>query len=269
MKKKKILFVSYGVNPYVNGSVCASESFKLLKKVNSAGNEVRMFMPRYGHINERKYQLHEVIRLSGMNIVVDDTDHPLIVKVASIPNERLQVYFIDNEEYFKRKKLFEDDKGIMFKDNDERILFFIKSVLETVKNSNWIPDIIHIHGWLGYLLPFYLNTHYKNDPAFSSIKIVVSVYNDYFHGVMDSIADKMKYDGIPNEKIGYFDTADYSSLLKSAIDNSHFVIKGELEEFDDNIKNILEKYPDLDVLQSPEDDKEYVSFYQELYAKDM
>lgn len=140
--------------------------------------EIRSFVPRYGIINERKNQLHEVIRLSGMNIVIDDVDRPLIIKVASLPSARMQVYFIDNEDYFHRKALFEDASGNFFKDNGQRAVFFAKGVLETVKKLRWSPDIVHCSGWMSHLLPFYLKTTYKDDPIFSSSKVVLSLFND-------------------------------------------------------------------------------------------
>ena len=156
MKNKRILYVSSEVIPYLPETEIASMSFEVPQMVNSKGGQIRIFMPRYGNINERRHQLHEVIRLSGMNLVINDFDMPLIIKVASIPKERIQVYFIDNEEYFKRKATFTDEDGNLFADNDERAIFFAKGVVETVKKLNWAPDIIHVHGWLASLLPLYL-----------------------------------------------------------------------------------------------------------------
>ena len=160
MKNKRILYVSSEVIPYLPETEIASMSFEVPQMVNSKGGQIRIFMPRYGNINERRHQLHEVIRLSGMNLVINDFDMPLIIKVASIPKERIQVYFIDNEEYFKRKATFTDEDGNLFADNDERAIFFAKGVVETVKKLNWAPDIIHVHGWLASLLPLYLKRYY-------------------------------------------------------------------------------------------------------------
>ena len=161
MKDKKVLIISSEVVPYLPQTQQAVNAFKIPKSVNDNGGQTRIFVPRYGLINERRHQLHEVIRLSGMNLVVNDMDTPLIIKVASIPKERMQVYFIDNEEYFKRKGILRDPNEKLFKDNDERMIFFTKGVIETVKKLNWSPDIIHLHGWFTSLFPLYLKTYYQ------------------------------------------------------------------------------------------------------------
>jgi starch synthase len=153
MKEKRILYVSSEVVPYLAENEVSLMSYDVPKMINDQGGQIRIFMPRYGNINERRHQLHEVIRLSGMNLVVNDLDMPLIIKVASIPKERIQVYFIDNDEYFKRKATFADEEGVLYPDNDERAIFFAKGVVETVKKLNWVPDIIHVHGWLAGMLP--------------------------------------------------------------------------------------------------------------------
>ena len=158
MKDKRILYVSSEVIPYLPETEISSMSFEAPRMVNKQGGQIRIFMPRYGNINERRHQLHEVIRLSGINLVINDLDMPLIIKVASIPKERIQVYFIDNEDYFKRKATLKDENGKLFADNDERAIFFAKGVIETVKKLNWSPDIIHVHGWLASLLPLYLSS---------------------------------------------------------------------------------------------------------------
>ena len=153
MKDKRVLIISSEVVPYLPQTDQAIKSFQIPKTVNENGGQTRIFMPRYGLINERRHQLHEVIRLSGMNLIIDDIDMPLIIKVASIPKERMQVYFIDNEDYFKRKSLLLDKDDKLLKDNDERMIFFTKGVIETVKKLNWMPDIIHLHGWFASLFP--------------------------------------------------------------------------------------------------------------------
>ena len=182
MKDKRILYVSSEVIPYLPETEISSMSFEAPRMVNNNEGQIRIFMPRYGNINERRHQLHEVIRLSGMNLVINDLDMPLIIKVASIPKERMQVYFIDNEDYFKRKATYADEDGNLFPDNDERAIFFAKGVIETVKKLNWSPDIIHVHGWLASFLPLYLKTYYNNEPLFENSKIVTSVYNQGFQG---------------------------------------------------------------------------------------
>lgn len=170
MNGKKILFVSSELVPYLPENEVSQMSYEAPRMVNGNGGQIRIFMPKYGNINERRHQLHEVIRLSGMNLVINDMDMPLIIKVASIPKERIQVYFIDNEEYFKRKATFTDAKGDLFPDNDERAIFFAKGVVETVKKLNWTPDIIHVHGWMASLLPLYLKKFYADEPLFLRVR---------------------------------------------------------------------------------------------------
>jgi len=238
MKDKKVLVVSSEVVPYLPENELSTTSFETAKMVHSKGGQTRIFMPRYGLINERRHQLHEVIRLSGMNLVINDMDMPLIIKVASIPKERMQVYFIDNDEYFKRKALFSDEDNNLFNDNDERAIYFAKGVIETVKKLNWAPDIIHIHGWMASLLPLYIKEYYKDDPLFVESKIVTSVYNTGFEGALNKeFYNKIKFDNIAESKIESITNPNYTNLLKIAIENSDAVIKAsnhlpeELEEF--------------------------------------
>jgi starch synthase len=193
--------------------------------VNDLGGQIRIFMPRYGNINERRHQLHEVIRLSGMNLVVNDLDMPLIIKVASIPKERIQVYFIDNEEYFKRKHTFSDEKGQMYSDNDERAIFFAKGVVETVKKLNWVPDIIHVHGWMAAMLPIYLKHYYKNEALFSETKIVTSVYSQSFEGSLNvEMINKVQFDNVPLDAIIDLEAPDYENIIKATVKHSDAVI---------------------------------------------
>ena len=200
MEDKRILYVSSEVVPYLAENEVSLMSYDVPKMVNDKGGQIRIFMPRYGNINERRHQLHEVIRLSGMNLVVNDVDMPLIIKVASIPKERIQVYFIDNDEYFKRKATFSDEEGVLYPDNDERAIFFAKGVVETVKKLNWVPDIIHVHGWMASMLPVYLKNFYKDEALFSETKIISSVYSQSFEGSLDAkMIDKIKFDGIAHE----------------------------------------------------------------------
>lgn len=175
---KKVLFVCSEITPYVPESEIATIGRYLPQGTQEKHKEIRAFTPRYGCINERKNQLHEVIRLSGMNLIISDVDRPLIIKVASIAAAHTQVYFIDNEDYFKRKYIDRDEHGVFFPDNDERAIFFARGVLETVKKLRWAPDIIHCHGWISHLLPLYLKKAYKDDPIFSNSKVVLSLYDD-------------------------------------------------------------------------------------------
>ncbi|MEM5563597.1 glycogen/starch synthase [Psychroserpens sp. AS72] len=251
MKDKRILYVSSEVVPYLPETEISSMSFEAPKMVNKQGGQIRIFMPRYGNINERRHQLHEVIRLSGINLVINDLDMPLIIKVASIPKERIQVYFIDNEEYFKRKATLTDEDGKLFNDNDERAIFFAKGVIETVKKLNWSPDIIHVNGWLASLLPLYLKEFYKNEPLFTESKIVTSVYNQTFEGTLDkNMINKVKFDNIDDDKIKGLEKPTYNNLMKIAIDNSDALIKGsnelpkELSEYlDASEKPVLDYFP--------------------------
>ncbi len=176
MEKKRILFVSQEITPFLPKTEMSNTSRRLPQVIQDAGKEIRVFMPKFGAINERRHQLHEVIRLSGLNLVIDDKDHPLIIKVASIPSARMQVYFIDNEEFFKRKNTIEDENGEMYKDNDERSMFFCRGVLETVKKLGWKPDVIHCHGWMASLMPLYIKKMYNKDPHFSDSKIVIFTF---------------------------------------------------------------------------------------------
>ncbi|WP_243473191.1 glycogen/starch synthase [Winogradskyella sp. MH6] len=269
MKDKRILYVSSEVVPYLPETEISSMSFEAPRMVNKQGGQIRIFMPRFGNINERRHQLHEVIRLSGINLVINDLDMPLIIKVASIPKERIQVYFIDNEEYFKRKATLTDEDGKLFPDNDERAIFFAKGVIETVKKLNWAPDIIHVNGWLASLLPLYLKEFYKTEPLFTESKIVTSVYNQNFEGTLDKgMVDKVKFDGIDEEAIKPLQKPDYINLMKIAIDNSDAIIRGsqELPKELDGYINELDK-PVLDFHSIEEFADPYTEFYKEAVLK--
>lgn len=225
MEDKRILYVSSEVVPYLAENEVSLMSYDVPKMINNQGGQIRIFMPRYGNINERRHQLHEVIRLSGMNLVVNDLDMPLIIKVASIPKERIQVYFIDNDEYFKRKATFADEEGVMYPDNDERAIFFAKGVVETVKKLNWVPDIIHVHGWMAAMLPIYLKHFYKNEALFSETKIVTSVYSQSFEGTLDiEMINKIKFDGIPVDAILDLETPNYENIIRATIIHSDAII---------------------------------------------
>ncbi|HMB64579.1 MAG TPA: glycogen/starch synthase [Eudoraea sp.] len=264
MNGKKILFVSSELVPYLPENEVSLMSYEAPRMVNSNGGQIRIFMPRYGNINERRHQLHEVIRLSGMNLVINDMDMPLIIKVASIPRERIQVYFIDNEEYFKRKATFTDEDGNLFPDNDERALFFAKGVVETVKKLNWSPDIIHVHGWMASLLPLYLRGYYADEPLFADSKIVTSVYGTSFEGSLDnSLKEKIAFDGIPEERIKHLNTPTYNNLLKVAVDFSDAVILAAEEiptELQDYIANLQK--PVLPYVSIQEFEEAYANFYK-------
>lgn len=264
MTDKRVLFVASEMVPYLPENEVSSMAYESPRMVNDRGGQIRIFMPRFGNINERRHQLHEVIRLSGMNLVVNDMDMPLIIKVASIPKERIQVYFIDNEEYFKRKATFSDEDGNLFSDNDERAIFFAKGVVETVKKLNWNPDIIHVHGWMASLLPLYLKKYYADEPLFTGSKIVTSVYNKGFEGTLDNgMLDKIKFDGIDQKDVASLETPNYSNLLKVAVDHSDAVVVAS-EELPDDLKKHIDSLtkPVLPHVPIFEFEEAYINFYQ-------
>ena len=267
MKDKRVLCVSSEVVPYLPDTEMARMSFETARMVHGNGGQTRIFMPRFGLINERRHQLHEVIRLSGMNMIINDMDMPLIIKVASIPKERMQVYFIDNEEYFKRKATFTDDKGNLFEDNDERMIFFAKGVVETVKKLNWAPDIIHVHGWMASLLPLYLREFYNEEPLFTESKIITSIYNNPFEGTLsEDLADKIKFDLNKNKKIATINIPNHTNILKSAIENSDAVIHGS-EEISEELTSFIEEKK-IPVLGFQEENfkESYLNFYADLVS---
>lgn len=194
-------------------------------KMHQAGNDVRVFMPRFGSISERKFQLHEVIRLSGMNIIINDLDQPLIIKVASLPGERLQVYFIDNDEYFKRKHYYGDDETSFFEDNDERAIFFARGVIETIKKLNWVPDVIHLNGWMSAFIPIYLKTFYKKDSYFNDTKIVMSLYNEDKVPFSNNIEEKLRFDNISN--FTSLENPSSETFLLESVEFVDVVLKGD------------------------------------------
>lgn len=237
MEDKRILYVSSEVVPYLAENEVSLMSYDVPKMINDQGGQIRIFMPRYGNINERRHQLHEVIRLSGMNLVVNDMDMPLIIKVASIPKERIQVYFIDNDEYFKRKATFSDEDGVLYPDNDERAIFFAKGVVETVKKLNWVPDIIHVHGWMASMLPVYMKHYYKHEALFADTKIVTSVYSQSFEGTLDKqMLSKVLFDNVPEGDVKVLAEPTYNNILKASIAHSDAVIIASENLSDDLVK---------------------------------
>jgi starch synthase len=266
MTDKKILYVSSEVIPYLAENEVSASSYNLSKMVVDSGGQIRIFMPRYGNINERRHQLHEVIRLSGMNLIVNDMDVPLIIKVASIPKERIQVYFIDNDEYFKRKSTFSDEDDVMYDDNDERAIFFAKGVLETIKKLNWVPDIIHVHGWLASFLPLYLKTFYKNEALFARTKIVSSVYNAGFEGVLSTnLKEKLVFDNMNKADIEVLSNSTFEALMQTLVNHSDAIVVGS-ENLNENLTKIIEtsKKPFLPFTPILENKEKYINFYKEV-----
>ena len=265
MEKKKILYISQEIIPYLPETDMSEISRYLPQGIQERGREIRTFMPRYGCVNERRNQLHEVIRLSGMNLVINDTDHPLIIKVASIQAARMQVYFIDNEDYFQRKCVLTDDEGKEFQDNDERAVFFARGVLETVIKLRWAPDIIHCHGWLTSVVPLYIKKYYYNNPLFRKSKVVYSVYNDDFTNTLNSkFGENLLLEGIDKEDVNLIKDPTFVNVSKFAINFSDAVIKGTK-----NINKDIEKYirtTDKPYLEFQPKDT-YIDAYNDFYEK--
>jgi len=202
-------------------------------------------MPKYGVINERRHRLHEVVRLSGMNIIVDDDDFPLIIKVASLPGSRLQVYFLDNEEFFKRKFIFNDEDENPFEDNMDRMVFFCKGVMETVKKFGWPPDLIHCHGWMTSLVPLYLKTVYKDEPIFGQSKLIYSAYaNEYENSFGESFFTKALINNLEKSQLDAYSHKGKISLNSGAITNADAVIQGS-DKLQKHVEAYIEFYQSL------------------------
>ncbi len=265
MEKVKVLFVEQEIFPYLKETPMGIIGRYLPQGIQERGREIRTFMPHFGCINERRNQLHEVIRLSGMNLIIDDMDHPLIIKVASIQPARMQVYFIDNEDYFQRKFIFTDKNNKFFKDNDERAIFFSRGVLETVKKLGWAPDIVHCHGWLSSLVPLYIKKAFKDNPLFSDSKVISSIYDEHINASFNKdFHKKIKIEGITNKDLKYYKNADYVSMIKSAIDFSDALIMGseqvnpEIEAYLKQIHKPILEYQSMD---------NYIDAYSNFYDK--
>lgn len=223
---KRVLFVNSEIFPYLPESEIANIGRYLPQGIQERKKEIRSFMPRYGCINERKNQLHEVIRLSGMNIIINDVDRPLVIKVASISAARMQVYFIDNEDYFHRKSVYCDENGEFFKDNGERAIFFARGVLETVKKLRWAPDIIHCQGWISHVLPLYLKKAYIDDPIFSESKIALSLYDDTPAEFPADLKERMLFGGVGEKDVEMLAEPTGINLAKLAATYSDGIILG-------------------------------------------
>ena len=264
MSKKKVLIVTQEMKPYTILSEIGEIARKLPQYVQENGMEIRVLMPRYGTINERRHRLHEVVRLSGMNIIVDDDDFPLIIKVASLPEARMQVYFLDNEDFFKRKQVFAADDGTPFEDNQDRMVFFCKGVIETVKKFGWPPDIIHCHGWMTSLIPFYLKVAYKNEPLFQNSKVVFSVYKDNLeHTFNDNFITKASINNLTEGDLSAFMDKDKITLYEGGMTFADGVIQGS-KEVSESVQSKL-KNLDKPVLEFI-DTEDYLSKYMEFYS---
>ena len=263
---KRVLFVNSEIFPYLPESDIANIGRYLPQGIQERKKEIRSFMPRYGCINERKNQLHEVIRLSGMNIVINDVDRPLVIKVASISAARMQVYFIDNEDYFHRKSIYHDDKGEFFQDNGERAIFFARGVLETVKKLRWAPDVIHCQGWISQILPLYLKKAYIDDPIFSNSKVVLSLYDATPAEFPQDFKERILFGGVSEDNIKIMEEPTGINLAKLAASYSDGIIFGA-ENIPQEISDFCKEQgiPCLPFDAKSMEDGSYIEVYNSFY----
>jgi starch synthase len=267
MDTVKVLYITQEITPYLPESEVSLMCRSLPQAIQEKGREIRTFMPRFGCVNERRNQLHEVIRLSGMNLIIDDTDHPLIIKVASIQSARMQVYFIDNDDLFSRKYTVADEEGNEFEDNEDRSIFFVRGVLETVKKLRWTPDIIHCHGWMTALTPLYIKKAFNTDPFFKNSKIVYSIYGDDFKRPFSaSFARKLKIEGVEDSSLeGILDKeVSFEDLTRFAVGYSDGVVLTS-ENVNPNLSEFVQQSGKL-YLTVPEKEG-FVDSYNEFYDK--
>jgi starch synthase len=263
MDKLRILYVASEINPFLQTTDVADYVRRLPQAMQERGAEIRILVPRFGLINERKNRLHEVVRLSGINITVGDDEKPLIIKVASIPNAKLQVYFIDNEDYFHRKSVFFDKENNFFDDNDERAIFFCKGVLETVKKLGWAPDVVHCNDWMTSLIPLYLKSTYRNDPMFKDTKSVFTVHNNAFsYKFDDDLLNKAKAMDVSDEALAHLRSADFEGFVKLGCAYADAVIRvdGNISDSLNQIFNESPKRVNLD-----EEEATFSEAYYNLY----
>jgi len=267
--KHRVLFVHQEITPYLPETPMSLIGRNLPQATQEKGKEIRIFMPRYGNINERRNQLHEVIRLSGMNLIINETDHPLIIKVASIQKARMQIYFIDNDDFFTKKKYtIYDQEGHFCEDNDNRAVFFNRGVIETVRKLNWSPDIIHCSGWLSSLMPLYIKRAFKDNPLFNESKVIYSIYDDSFKEVLNTgFEKKVKLPGITAKDLKYYKEPSYVNITKSAIDYSDGIIISsdkihpEIESYLKSVKKPILEYQGMEDYATA-----YNAFYDEILS---
>ncbi|MDX2304084.1 MAG: glycogen/starch synthase [Microscillaceae bacterium] len=265
MEKLRILYVASEINPFLKTSKVAEFVRKLPQAMQEKGMEIRILVPRFGLINERKNRLHEVVRLSGINISVGDDEKPLVIKVASIPNAKLQVYFIDNEDYFHRKYVFKDKEGNFYLDNDERIIFFCKGVLETVKKLGWAPHIVHCNDWITSLIPMYLKTTYSKDPVFNNTKCIYTVFNNYFnHKFEENLIEKVRMLDNEENMLEILNSQDFEGFSRLAIEYSDVIVKAE-KSYDEKVLNLLQEFQGRKDITQIETSSEYSDLYYDLY----
>ena len=267
---KKILFINQEISPYVPDTCLSLMGRSLPQVMQEHNHEIRTFMPKWGNINERKGQLHEVIRLSGMNLIINDTDHPLIIKVASIQSSRIQVYFIDNEDYFSKRQMETDESGEDYPDNGERAIFFARGVLETVKKLRWVPDIVHCQGWMSAVVPLYIKTAYHDEPSFAETKVVTSLFTKSLKKDLGQNFKKcLEFRDAKAELLEkYDDNFTFEELGKLAIDYSDGIVEAEkivnknLLKYAKTQKKPILKYPGEDFYEA------YESFYNLIAGED-
>ena len=265
MAKNRILYVCQEIVPYLPASDMATLCRTLAQAMQERGNEIRTFMPRYGCINEYRNQLHEVIRLSGMNLIINDNDHQLIIKVASIPSARVQIYFIDNDDCFSRKAVMTDEEGKPFEDNDERAIFFARGVLETVKKLRWEPTIVHCHGWFSSIVPIYLREVFSDDPIFKDVKIVASIYGEGYEGELSSeMSKKIVNEGVDIKKLKNIEQPSYQNLMKLVIDYADGIVV-ETPTLDAEIADYLAASGKKVLEYQDKTTTEYLDNYQKFY----
>ncbi len=263
MGKKRILYVSQEISPYTKENKRSNFCMNLPQVVQENDNDIRIFMPKFGTINERRHQLHEVIRLSGMNLIIDDFDHQLIIKVASVQQSRMQVYFIDNEEYFPKRHYLNDTEGNFMQNNDERMMFFCKGVIETVKKLGWAPDIIHCNGWFSALVPMYIKKLYNKDPMFSNTKIYYTVFDNPFKGDLNnSLSEKLLFEDLQDKDVEMIGNPTFDNLNKFAISYSDAVVQGS-KKLSKNLLNFIKnnKIPVLVKIDDDNFEEQCLSFY--------
>lgn len=268
MALNNILYVCHEITPYLPDTEVSTLSRSLVQAMQERGNEIRTFMPRYGCINERRHQLHEVIRLSGMNLIIDDNDHQLIIKVASIPAARVQIYFIDNDDYFARKSVLKDENDEFYADNDERAIFFARGVLETVKKLRWTPTVVHCNGWFSSIVPIYLKNVFADDPIFKDVKIVVSIYGDEFDGELaKGVGVKIANEGVKDKNLSILDTPTYENLCHFVFDYIDGIVISSEDANPSVIKLARESGKKIFEYQDPKSEgyfDNYNKFYEEL-----
>jgi starch synthase len=270
MEKKRILIVTQEMDPYLAITEASKIANEIPKYMLESGMEIRVLMPKFGTINERRHRLHEVVRLSGINVIINDEDYPLVIKVASLPGARLQVYFLDNEDFFKRKLVFHDENNKFFDDNSDRMIFFCKGALETVRKFGWAPDIIHCFGWMTSLIPMYLKTTYKDDPIFTNTKVIYSVFkNEFKDKLKNDFAAKLAIsEEISKKDVEYFKNGDNTSLLIGGSQFADGLIVGD--GLDEKVTSHLKKAKGKQVLKvTSNEDKpvaEFGEFYQNILA---